>query len=287
MREDLAKGVKGSNFDGVLVIGDLHAEFGALQRAYKYAAENNFFLVSLGDLVDRGAYPFECVKFFYNLMMSDRAGFCVGNHDDKFRRFAHGAKVTLSKDHVNTLLAVGDERKEEFLKMYVEVCEMAVASGYFHVFDDFIFAHAASHPCMWEDTEEFGKTAYSRSIFGETNGEVYPDGLPVRLYNWVDEIPAGRTVIVGHDKSAIFNVPLTAPLERVNANGGKAIFIDTGCGKGGFLSGVTLRTTKDKFQFESFVDFKLLLENLNHSSRQAQKELSGLSTKMAKQDTMD
>jgi hypothetical protein len=256
MRDDLSNAVKGSFFDGVLIIGDLHAEFEKLQSAYKYAAESNYFLISLGDLVDRGEHPFECIKFFYNLMMADRAGFCVGNHDDKFRRFAHGAKVSLSKDHVNTFAAVGDERKEEFLKMYVEICEMAIASGYFHVFDDFILAHAASHPCMWEDTEEFGSTARSRSIFGETNGKSYPDGLPVRLYNWIDEIPKDRTVIVGHDRSAIFNVPLTSPLERVNANGGKAIFIDTGCGKGGFLSGVALRIVKDKFQFDTFVDFK-------------------------------
>lgn len=256
MREDLSNAVKGSYFEGVLVVGDLHAEFDSLRRAYKYATENNLFFMSLGDLVDRGSHPFECVEFVHNLMMSDRAGFCVGNHDDKFRRFAHGANVSLAKDHLNTFAAVGDERKEEFLKMYVEICEMSLASGYFHVFDDLILVHAASHPCMWEDTEAFGSTARARSLYGETNGDVYPDGLPVRLYNWVDEIPAGRTVIVGHDRSAIFNVPLTEPMERVNANGGKAIFLDTGCGKGGFLSGAVLRNTKNKFKFEGFVDFK-------------------------------
>jgi hypothetical protein len=256
MREDLSNAVKGSFFDGVLVIGDVHAEFEALQRAAKYAAENNYFLLSLGDLVDRGPKPYECVELIYNLMMADRAGFCSGNHDDKYRRYAAGAKVSLAKDHVNTLANVGEARMAEFLRMYTEVNTMALASGLFHVFDDFIFAHAASHPCMWEETDKVGNTARSRFLYGETNGETYEDGLPVRLYNWIDEIPNGRTVIVGHDRSPIFNVPITEPLERVNAQGGKAVFLDTGCGKKGFLSGAVLERTKDKWKFVEYVSFK-------------------------------
>jgi hypothetical protein len=76
------------------------------------------------------------------------------------------------------------------------------------------------------------------------------------LYNWVDEIPMGRTVMVGHDRMPVFNVPITEPMVKTNSNGGKAIFIDTGCGKGGFLTGAVILHDKKKFVIDSYKEFK-------------------------------
>lgn len=244
------------SFDGVLVFGDVHADYRLYSSAARFADENNLFFLSLGDLCDRGNEPFEVVADMHRRMNSDTAGFCVGNHDDKFRRYYKGAKVSLSFDAKNTLLSVGKNREEQFLKMYTEIVEMPCVSGMFHCFDDYIFVHAASHPCMWEGTQRFGESARSRALYGETNGETHDDGYPVRLYNWVDEIPMGRTVVVGHDRMAVHNVPLTEPLIKTNPNGGKAIFMDTGCGKGGFLTGAIFVNHKNKFQLDSFKEFK-------------------------------
>lgn len=254
MNNTLASYVR-NNFSGMFVVGDTHSDYESIVRAYNYAEENDLFLMSLGDLVDRGPFPYETVKAYLKWMITGRAGFTIGNHDDKFRRYYHGAKVSFSSDAKRTLATVGPERQDEFLKMYVDIVEMPTFSGMYHVFDDIILVHAASHPCMWEGNDRFGESARSRALFGETNGEVYDDGYPVRLYNWIDEIPMGKTVMVGHDKMAIHNIPLMAPLTKPNKNGGKAIFMDTGCGKGGFMSGAVITCNKH-FKIERTVELR-------------------------------
>ena len=95
------------------------------------------------------------------------------------------------------------------------------------------------------------------ALVGEVDGNVYEDGYPVRLYNWVDDIPMGKTVIVGHDMRPMFAKNLlTEPLVVNNTNGGRAVFMDTGCGKGGKLSGaVYLKDKKDKLMFTEFKAF--------------------------------
>lgn len=244
------------NFDGMLVFADVHGDYRSFKMAHDFAKSENYFFMSLGDLVDRGSNPFDVVKDMSNAVYDGRAGITPGNHDDKFYRYWKGGKVSFSRDAQGTLDSVGPEREKEFLELYARMLDDNMFSNYFHTFGDITLVHAASHPCMWEDTERFGNTAKSRALYGETTGEVYPDGYPVRAYNWIEEVPAGKTVIVGHDKQPINNVPITEPMMRTNANGGTVIFLDTGCGKGGFLSGVVVLADKKGFKLEKFVEFK-------------------------------
>ena len=244
------------DFDGMLVIGDVHSNLTAFERAVTVAKSENYFLLSLGDLVDRGDHPFEVVSAMHSLIMDGRAGFVIGNHDDKFRRFIDGNKVQMSKSAKMTLDTVGEERMTEFLEKYHKIVTDPIMSGIFHKFDDLLFAHAASHPAMWENPTDIGKTARSRALVGETNGETDDDGYPVRLYNWVEEIPMGKTVVVGHDHMPITGKPINEPLTVSNKNGGKAVFMDTGCGKGGHLSAMLVSIHKHKFKVDSFMEFK-------------------------------
>lgn len=243
------------NFEGMLVFGDVHADFESFTSARKYATDNNLFFMSLGDLVDRGSKPFEVVESMARYMEEETAGFTIGNHDDKFYRYAAGNKVSLSKDAKNTLDFVGEDRKEEFFRLYRQIIDKQVLSGIFHKFDDFTIVHAASHPCMWEDTDRFGKSARSRALVGETTGRLDEDGYPERLYNWIEEVPMGKTVIVGHDRMPIHKIPINVPMICTNANGGKVIFMDTGCGKGGFLTAMVM-VYNNGFKFDSYVEFK-------------------------------
>lgn len=244
-----------SNFEGMLVFGDIHAEFESFMLARDYAVKNSLFFMSLGDLVDRGDHPFEVVEAMAYFMRAKSAGFIIGNHDDKFYRLSLGNKVTLSNDAKRTLELVGEDRKSKFFELYNEVISMPVLSGIFHQFDDFTIVHAASHPCMWEDTDRFGKSARSRALVGETTGKLDEDGYPERLYNWIEEVPTGKTVIVGHDRMPIHKIPIDVPMTCTNANDGKVIFMDTGCGKGGFLSGVVM-VNDGGFKIDSYVEFK-------------------------------
>jgi protein phosphatase len=245
------------SFDGMLIFGDVHGDYDSFRKAYDYARSENFFFMSLGDLVDRARKPFEVVSDMYRAMQDGFAGFTIGNHDDKHIRAADGRKVSFSRDAKQTLEDVGDDRMAEYHRMYKGIVEYVMLSSMFHKFDDITLVHAASHPSIWEGAlpNSTGKTARSRFLVGETNGEKYDDGYPVRLYNWIDEVPIGKTVIVGHDKQPIHNVPITEPMVVTNANGGKVIFLDTGCGKGGFLSGAVVLHSKKGFRLEEFKEF--------------------------------
>ena len=242
-------------FKGILVFGDIHGDHNSFTKAYNFASTNDLFFMSLGDLVDRDRHPYEVVEFMHRIMIDGYAGFTIGNHDDKFRRYAEGTKVQFSRDSKQTLEDVGVEREAEFLRMYVEIIQHPF-SGLFHKFDDIILVHAGSHPAMWESTPVICKAARSRCLIGESNGERRLDGYPVRLYNWIENVPMGKTVIVGHDRSPIHSVDITEPMIVSNKNGGKVIFMDTGCGKGGFLSGVVILHGTHGFTVDRFVDFK-------------------------------
>ena len=62
-----------------------------------------------------------------------------------------------------------------------------------------------------------------------------PDGLPVRTHGWVDRLPESLTAIVGHDIRS-----RDASLVVRGQRGGRAVFLDTGSGKGGRLSWIDL-----------------------------------------------
>jgi len=72
------------------------------------------------------------------------------------------------------------------------------------------------------------------SLYGEGPAR-FGDNLPPRTYNWIDLIPNGFAVVVGHDVRST-----GTPLKVVNSSGGIAIFLDTGCGKGGHLSSLDI-----------------------------------------------
>lgn len=240
----------------MLVFGDVHGDFEAFERAHKFATQTGLFFLSLGDLVDRGPNPFEVVSQMEQLMKEGNAGFTIGNHDDKYRRLHHGSKVKFSVDGKQTLADVGSARQAEFLRMYAYINEHPAHSALYHKFDDITLVHAASHTDMWTSSGASEKEVRSRALYGEVTGETYSDGFPIRYYNWIDEIPTGKTVIVGHDRKPVFDVAITEPLIQTNEKGGKAVFIDTGCGKGGFLTGAVIAHDGKKFKVDSFVNFQ-------------------------------
>jgi protein phosphatase len=248
-------------FTGALVFGDLHADYAAFLRAAKFAESNDLFLVSLGDLVDRGDSPYEVVSHMYRLMKTGRAGMTVGNHDDRFRRYydhkhGKGSVGGFSADAQKTLDDVGEHRMEEFLDMYNTVQTMDGFGSIIHTFDDIALVHAAAHPTIWDHRVRFGESARARFLYGETTGRTLEDGMPERLYNWIEEIPNSKTVLVGHDRKPVLDVAITEPFVKKNSKGGTAVFIDTGCGKGGFLTGAVLTLVDRCFTINRYVKFR-------------------------------
>lgn len=248
-----------TNFDGILVVGDVHADIAAFTRAHNFAKSESFFFISLGDLVDHGKHPYETVHAMSEIILDGRGALVVGNHDDKFYRYAHGNKVKFSDIAKQTLVDVGSEREESFLNLYTNMINDTTFSKIIHSFDNISLMHAACHRTYWENRESISKSMKSMALVGEVNGELHDNGMPVRLYNWVDDIPAGKTVVVGHDRSPVHNITIVEPLIVTGKSGGIAVFMDTGSSKGGFLSGVVIVPDKNNnktFKIDSYVNFK-------------------------------
>lgn len=228
------------NFNGMLVIGDLHADVDSLRRARQYALHHNLFIVSLGDLVDRGPCPYETVVELLDIVDNGNGALVIGNHDSKHYRYALGNPVEMSGDPQNTLLCVGTDRVEQYLSAYKALYEHA-RTGVYHYIGNWTFVHAAAHVDILERKENLSAEAYSYALYGEVTGKRDIDGKPERVYNWINHIPKDEYVIVGHDRKAIHDVMLSHPMLLTNKDtGGSVIFADTGCGKTGVLSGVVL-----------------------------------------------
>ena len=66
-----------------------------------------------------------------------------------------------------------------------------------------------------------------------------------RVYDWTDHLPKGQIVFVGHDRSPLSAEPnfvdnLKMPMVYYTKQEERVIFMDTGSGKGGTLSGAKL-----------------------------------------------
>jgi hypothetical protein len=193
-------------------------------------------LVLLGDLVDRGPDSPGALRLALSLVESGRARLLRSNHDDKLYRWLRGRPVQVGKNLGATIAALNSapdagDLKNRFLQVY-EAASLALRLG------RYVFAHGAVHPDRFSgdgflDDDAFGEDRMA--LFGEVTGETDADGRPVRFYSWVDRLPEGVTAIVGHDQRDGDQVVVQA-----GARGGRAVFLDSGCGKGGPLSFIDL-----------------------------------------------
>lgn len=224
-------------YDHVMAVGDVHGNMTELRAATLVADAENAFTVYLGDVIDYGDHNLDAFWFVYKRVISGKALMVWGNHERKldnwirhgfgsnFRgQISHGMQKTVDELHSLT-----DRRPFGAAWQAMEsLCRQH------YVWGDRLFTHAAATVGLWDSKDhrphgEHGQLAY----FGQVDKAVpfREDGYPNRVYDWVNDVPAGRTVVVGHDIRS-----KNAPMIVENSGGGKAIFLDTGSGKGGKLS---------------------------------------------------
>ncbi len=212
------------------VVGDVHGD----ARAFAYAAETDRFLVQLGDLTDYGPDPAGALELMFRLVDAGRGVFLLGNHDHKLARALAGHHV-----HITEALAATLGRLDPALRARA-AAELARAPAWIR-HGGALFVHAGYHTDMTDPVGPAIGTArpsgaVSRALFGEPTGRIQPDGYPERSLRWVDRIPEGLTVYCGHDNRS----PDGRPWTTRGAAGGRAVFLDTGAGKGGHLSWIDL-----------------------------------------------
>jgi protein phosphatase len=228
-----------SNWSGITVVGDVHGMYQSLLDVIKWARDRNHFMLFLGDILDYGASTLEVGDEVYRLVMRGEAELVVGNHERKIMRWADGQRVRLSNGNrvtTNALSALGDTAKSRWLGRFRGLYSR---SRLFRQIGDVIFVHGAAHSALW-DEGQIDRTVENAAFFGEIDDHLSKPDQPVRSYRWVDSIPAGKTVMVGHDIRSMMS-----PYVCTNENGGRAVFLDTGSGKGGHLSTADFRFTEN------------------------------------------
>lgn len=202
-------------------------------RAFAYAAATDRFVLQLGDIADGGSDNAGAWRLMLDLLESRRGAFVLGNHDRKLGRALAGKRVQADPGLEATLAALDAALRPRVLAAIRDAPAWLRAGPR-------LFVHAGFHPAMLHQSPPpaLGRVAppFARALFGQTTGRMQPDGFPERVLDWVDAIPACLTVYVGHDRRSTDGRPLT----MAGADGGVAVFLDTGAGKGGHLSWVDI-----------------------------------------------
>jgi protein phosphatase len=214
------------------IVGDVHGD----SRAFAAAAQTDRFLIQLGDLSDHGPDSASVLRTMFELIDAGRGLFILGNHDRKLGRVLAGHAVRMDAALQGTIAQLDPALRARALH------EISHAPAWI-IRGDIAFVHGGFHPAMLSEPPPPGlgrvDPLLSRALFGETTGRMQPDGYPERILRWVDRIPAGLTVYCGHDQRSADGRPYV----RTGAAGGRAVFLDTGAGKGGHLSWIDLPAT--------------------------------------------
>jgi hypothetical protein len=246
--------IKARGFRGITAVGDVHAMRNALQSAISWGIARGHFIIFLGDIIDYGPKPIECIEDVYNIVTSGRGALIYGNHERKIEKWLDqerkgDIKIRLSDGNqvtIDALKKLSILQFDIFRNKYKAL--MSQARHSFQV-SNIIFTHAAFANEMIDSNETRYKdrTISSLAMFGQV--EVNPSTNNVtRLYNWVDTIPKNYAVFVGHDIRST-----EKPFICEGQQEGQAIFLDTGSGKGGILSTADIRFKRgEPLKIENF-----------------------------------
>ena len=220
---------------GLRVVGDVHGD----ARAFAAAAATDLFVLQLGDLIDNGPDSAASLRIMFDLIDHGRGLFLLGNHDLKLARALSGNLVRVDEP-LTTTLAQLDEGLRIRALHEISRAPAWVPHGQLQK-RRMLFVHGGFHTSMLENDppqapEGRVKGVLARALFGEPTGRLQHDGYPERSLRWVDRIPEGLTVYCGHDRRSTDGRPYV----RHNSQGGTAIFLDTGAGKGGHLSWIDI-----------------------------------------------
>jgi protein phosphatase len=211
------------------IVGDVHGD----ARAFAFAANTDRFVVQLGDLTDSGPDSAGALEMALRLVDEGRGIFLMGNHDRKLGRALGGQPVRVDAALAQTLAQLSPALRQRALTV-IEQAPAWIVDG------DRVFVHGGFHTAMLDMLPPPGlariDVALSRALFGQTTGRVQTDGYPERVLRWVDRIPSGITVYCGHDRRSTDGRPYV----KLGSSGGRAVFLDTGAGKGGHLSWIDL-----------------------------------------------
>ncbi|MFC3040565.1 bis(5'-nucleosyl)-tetraphosphatase PrpE [Virgibacillus xinjiangensis] len=218
------------------VIGDIHGCYEELVELFEtlgYHSHDDIYThpdgrmpVFIGDITDRGPYSMRCIDLVTSMVSERRAKYVPGNHCDKLYRYfkgnnvqiKHGLETTVEEYRVLSSSRQNAVKKRfmslyEHSPLYLEIEEVQAVVAHAGIKESLIGRH--------------DKRVKSFVLYGDTTGEFYDDGRPVRR-DWSQNYQGSRWIVYGH-------TPVQQPRE-VN----KTINIDTGCVFGNALTAFRL-----------------------------------------------
>lgn len=231
-----------TRFAGIRVVGDVHGEAAPFRAAVEGARAARLFLLQLGDLTDYGPDSPAVLALMLDLLERGDGIALLGNHDHKLARALAGRPVRIEPEGLGRTLAQLEARPDGEALVARTLAALARAPLWL-LWRDALFVHGGFHTDMLTRPSPVGvevgrpDALAARALFGETvRGEADARGFPLRRIDWVHRIPAGLTVYCGHDNRGAGGRPHVVE----GCLGGRAIFLDTGAGKGGVLSWLDL-----------------------------------------------
>jgi predicted phosphodiesterase len=208
---------------GVLVVADVHGHPELFQAMIALAETENRFLMSLGDLVDRGPDNAAPIRQMLQLLAGGRGLFIRGNHDDKLYRTLKGNPTIVDSDLAVTIeqldaAADGARLKKRFSEAYR-------AAPFIVTIGQTVLVHGGMAPAMLKSRSLPAKLK-ALALYGEAS-RVDARRKPIRTYRWLDAVPSEMTVVIGHHPISDRSV-----LVRTNGAGGRLLHLDCGAGKG-------------------------------------------------------
>jgi protein phosphatase len=228
-------------FAGLRVVADVHGDIDAFEHAVAGATAEDMFVLQLGDLTDHGPDSPAVLRRMFALIDEGRGAFLLGNHDHKLRRALTGVPVRAQAEGLGKTLAQLEAAPDGAALKARAVEEIARAPAWIRD-GGRVFVHGGFHPGMMHTVPPpdagAGKAQglVTRALYGQVTGRMRDDGFPERVHDWVDRIPRDVTVVCGHDRRSTDGRPFVAD----GAQGGRAIFLDCGAGKGGHLAWIDL-----------------------------------------------
>ncbi|WP_100011493.1 bis(5'-nucleosyl)-tetraphosphatase PrpE [Lentibacillus sediminis] len=218
------------------VIGDVHGctrELHDLFEKMGYEKQHSIYIhpdgrlpVFLGDITDRGPASLQAINLVSEMVKAKKAQYVPGNHCNKLYRYFLGNNVQIKHGLETTVaecqaLPSKDRKKvkHRFLSLYEH------APLYLQLPEANVIVAHAGIKASYIGRED--KKVKSFVLYGDTTGEFYPDGRPVRR-DWAQEYKGSQWIVYGH-------TPVRKP--RVV---GKTINIDTGCVFGNALTSFRL-----------------------------------------------
>jgi predicted kinase len=254
-QERLLEVIKFRGYRGLMVIGDVHGMLESLKNATEWATQRNLFCVFLGDTVDYGPNSIECVDHVYNIVTRGRGLSLIGNHERKIERWLDQVRrgevrLHLSDGNKVTTKAIETMAPEVRKKFETRYRALLGFSRHHWIVGNTMFTHGAAEPEMFEiKSPRLTGKFETMALFGEVDNSAprRSDGYPNRIYEWVNRIPAGHRVMVGHDIRSTVK-----PLVVMGQDGGEAYFMDTGSGKGGRLTSADVMFEGDNLVVKNF-----------------------------------